>query len=95
MAKTHANGKKNNSVGKILFILILLLLIFIIIFQNINPASIHFLFWKFDNLPVIAIIIVSLLVGYGIGLLSYNLMFGKKSGIQDKKDQEDSDDTEK
>jgi len=91
MAKTQVSGKKNSSVGKILFILILLLLIFIVIFQNLNPASIHFLFWKFDNLPVIAIIIVSLLLGYGIGLLSYSLMFVKKGDSKDKKDGDTTD----
>ncbi len=66
---------KGSRVAKLILFIAILILLLIIILQNLNPATIHLLFWKIENLPVIAILLVTLVLGYILGLLTFSLIF--------------------
>ena len=61
-------------------IIVLVLLIFLFIFQNWNDISIDLLFYKFD-LPVSALIILSIFIGWSISSITY---FIKSNRLKDK-----------
>lgn len=61
---------------KLVFLLILLVLAVILIVQNLNSAPIQVFFWGFTA-PVIAVIMVSLLIGFLLGMLVLSFA-GKK-----------------
>jgi uncharacterized integral membrane protein len=52
---------------------------------NTTTVDVSLLFVKFNS-PVIAVILISLLTGYILGLITYSLLFrGKKAPAPDKK----------
>lgn len=67
--------KQKNLGLKLTALIVLIILLLVIILQNLSPATIQLLFWKFENLPVIAIILVTLVLGYTLGLLTFSLIF--------------------
>lgn len=64
---------------KLILVIVLLILTVILILQNLNIASIQVFFWGFSA-PVIAVILVSLLIGFLLGLLVLSFVTGKKKG---------------
>lgn len=61
-------------------IIVLVLIIFLFIFQNWKDISIDLLFYKFD-LPVSALIILSIFIGWSISSITY---FIKSNRLKDK-----------
>ncbi len=84
-------------VPKLILIIFLTVLLLILVLQNLNPATIHLLFWKIENLPVIAIVLITLVLGYSLGLLTYTLIFRGKDKAErvNQKEKEKQDKLEK
>ncbi len=57
---------------KIGSVIVLLLLFIILILQNVTTVAVNVFFWSFQ-LPVIVLMLISLLVGFVVGLLVYAL----------------------
>ncbi|MGA2141924.1 MAG: LapA family protein [Brevinematales bacterium] len=75
--------KRNNTL-RLFSLIVLLILLVIIVIQNTTPVDVHFFFLHLQSLPVITVMLVSLLIGYILGLITYSLLFrGKKA--DDKK----------
>ncbi len=70
---------------KLLILILLLVLLVILVIQNLTPVPVKFLLINIEGVPVISLILLSLLIGYIFGLLTYNLLFrGKKSKAEEK-----------
>ncbi len=79
--------KKNRLVFKLILILILLALILTAIVQNLSMATVRFLVFGMSA-PVIAVILVSLFVGFLLGILTYSALFNReKRAEKNKKEQ--------
>ncbi|OHD55799.1 MAG: hypothetical protein A2Y33_14275 [Spirochaetes bacterium GWF1_51_8] len=63
---------------KIGAIALLVIIVTVLIIQNLTPAPLSFLFWSAPSVPVIVIILVTLVIGYLLGLLTYRLIFNRK-----------------
>ncbi|URA09319.1 LapA family protein [Thermospira aquatica] len=62
---------------KITSVVILLLLFIILILQNVTTVAVNLFFWSFQ-LPLIVLMLISLLVGFVVGLLVYALSVQQK-----------------
>lgn len=80
-----SKSKNIVTILKLSGILILVILAVIMIVQNLSPIPVSFVFFTLPNVPVIAIILVSLVMGYLLGLLTYSILFGKKKKKLKKK----------
>ena len=49
--------------------LVALIVMLVLAVQNTNTTGVHFLVWSWTGTPLFAVIVVSLLVGFGLGLL--------------------------
>jgi uncharacterized integral membrane protein len=49
--------------------LVALIVMLVLAIQNTSTAGVHFLVWSWTGTPLFAVIVVSLLVGFGLGLL--------------------------
>jgi uncharacterized integral membrane protein len=49
--------------------LVALIVMLVLAVQNTSTAGVHFLVWSWTGTPLFAVIVVSLLVGFGLGLL--------------------------
>lgn len=67
---------------KLVFVLILLILATILIVQNTKLADISVFFWGFSA-PVIAVVLVSLLIGFLLGVLVFSFASGGKKNKGD------------
>ena len=54
---------------KTIIILLLLLVFVIILFQNLEVVPIQLLFWKFETVPLVILLPLTLLLGVIIGFL--------------------------
>lgn len=90
-----SKSKNIVTILKLSGILILVILAVIMIVQNLSPIPVSFVFFTLPNVPVIAIILVSLVMGYLLGLLTYSILFGKKKKkLKKKRFGKKSDDTQ-
>lgn len=80
-AKVPQKGLK---IIKLLIILVMVTLVIVIIVQNLHMAKIIIL-GKEIQLPVIAVILIFLLVGYVLGGLTYSLIFRKRKPKKKRK----------
>ena len=79
--------KRFRLVIKLFLIVILLSLILIAIVQNLSIATVRFLVFGMSA-PVIAVILVSLFIGFLLGILTYSALFRKEKSMEkDKKEQ--------
>jgi uncharacterized integral membrane protein len=49
--------------------LVALVVMLVLAVQNTSTAGVHFLVWSWTGTPLFAVIVVSLLVGFGLGLV--------------------------
>lgn len=68
-----ATGIKIGAIG------LLVIIVAVLIIQNLAPAPLSFLFWSAPSVPVIVIILITLVIGYLLGLLTYRLIFNRAS----------------
>ncbi len=79
--------QKKGSVLKLIGIILILLILVLLIVQNLSVAAIHLLFWKF-SLPVIAMILIFILLGFLLGLLTAGFWFPSRLSKIEKKENE-------
>ena len=53
---------------KLIAILVMVVLVLIVMFQNLEPVTMEFLFWS-PSLPLLALVVIVLAVGFVIGWL--------------------------
>ncbi len=76
---------KKNNLLRLFSLIILLILLVIIVVQNLSPVDVSFIV-PLGKMPVITVILISLLIGYILGLITYSLLFrGGKTQAPDKK----------
>lgn len=73
--------KSQGSVLKLIGIILILLIFVLSIVQNLNVTAVHLLLWKF-SLPVIAMILIVLLLGFVLGLLTAGFWFPSKKNTK-------------
>ncbi len=68
--------KNSSFILKIVLLCIFIAIAVIAIAQNASPVAVRFLFLEISA-PVIAVIIVSLFIGFLIGILTFSIIYGK------------------
>lgn len=72
--------KNKRILYRAVLIILLLGLMMILIIQNLSLTPVKFLFFGM-NAPVIVIILISLFVGFALGLLTFSILNGKDKKI--------------
>jgi|GEM_PF-2385443 len=65
---------KKNNMFRLFSLIVLLILLVIIVVQNLSPVDVSFIV-PLGKQPVITVILISLLIGYILGLITYSLLF--------------------
>ena len=60
---------RNTVRPKLIAILVMVVLVLIVLFQNLEKVAIKFFFWS-PEMPLLALVIICLLVGFVLGLLT-------------------------
>ncbi len=75
---------KRNSLARLITVIVLLILLVVFVTQNLSTVDVYF-FVYLGKPAVITVILISLLIGYILGLLTYSLIFKSGSAAAVKK----------